>query len=61
MYDNAAKVPSPRCRCRPTSKRKFATARDEVTKAQVALAKTIESGNTVSEWLAGPLTLSTLT
>jgi hypothetical protein len=58
MYDNAAKVPSPSLLL-PTDEqaKQLATARDEVTKAQVALAKTIEAGDKrFEQWLTGPHT-----
>jgi hypothetical protein len=58
MYDSPAKVPSPSLLL-PTEEqaKQLATARDEVKKAEAALAKTIESGDKrFEQWLAGPHT-----
>src|SRR5258705_6670101 len=58
MYDNAAKVPSPSLLL-PTEEqaKQLAMARDEVAKAEMVLAKTIEIGDKrFEQWLAGPHT-----
>src|SRR4051812_3004105 len=56
MYDNAAKVPSPALMLpTPQQEKQLADARENIKKAQAALAATIEAGSKrFEEWLTAP-------